>query len=305
MKRNTDQALVTYHFEHPSLARVSHAVFTRLGGVSRGPFASLNVGRSVGDDRAAVAENHARIYSYLGLSADRVATASQVHSNRIAVVMNDDGGRIFPNADGLVTNQPGVALMLRFADCQPILLYDPVHHALGLVHAGWRGVAQGAVRRAVETMRHAFGSRPEELIAGLGPAIGVCCYTVGHEVAAVMGYALPDWNEVLRPEGSDKWRLDLSAANAQQLAAAGVQQIEQAHLCTGCHHDEFFSHRADHGHTGRFAVVAFLQDRATVPQGATPGRRVERTAPDAFAEITSLDPPGLPSFEELMGATSA
>lgn len=304
MKRSTDQELVTYHFENLSLTGLSHAVFTRLGGVSRGPFASLNVGRSVGDDQAAVAENHARIYTQLGLSAKRVATASQVHSNRIAVVTASDGGRIFANTDGLVTNQTGVALMLRFADCQPILLYDPVHHALGLVHAGWRGVAQGIARRAVETMQHTFGSRPEELIVGLGPAIGVCCYTVGHEVAAVMGYALPDWNQVLIPEGDDHWRFDLSAANAQQLTAAGVQQIEQARLCTGCHRDEFFSHRADSGRTGRFAVVAFLQDSITPPRDTIPRRSAETPRAETTIEITSLDPPGLPSFEELLKSST-
>ncbi len=107
-------------------------------------------------------------------------------------------------------------------------------------------------------------------------------------------------NQALSHEGNDKWRLDLSAANAQQLAAAGVQQMEQAHLCTGCHHHEFFSHRADHGHTGRFAVVDFVQDRATPPRDAIRRRRAEATTLNPIAEITSLDPPGLPSFEELL-----
>jgi YfiH family protein len=199
--RQDSNRLVTYRFESLAVEGLVHAVFTRLGGASRGPFATLNVGHTVGDDETAVAENHARIFSHLGLTCDRVVTARQVHGNRVAVVTAGDAGRVIPTTDGLVTDTPGLALMLRFADCQPILLYDPVHHALGLIHAGWRGVAEGIAYRAVETMQAAFGSRPQELLAGLGPAIGSCCYTVGHKVAAVMGYALPDWSQVMSLEG--------------------------------------------------------------------------------------------------------
>jgi YfiH family protein len=302
LRQDTD-GLVTYRFENLDTAGLIHAVFTRLGGVSRGSFATLNVGRTVGDDAEAVAENHARIYAHLGVDAGQVATAGQVHGNHVAVVQAGDGGRLFPNTDGLVTAEPGIALMLRFADCQPILLYDPAHHALGLAHAGWRGVAQGIALRAVEKMQEVFGSRPAELIAGLGPAIGPCCYTVGHDVAAAMGYALPDWSRVLVPHGEEAWQLDLPAANAQQLAAAGVRTIEQAELCTATHNDEFFSHRADQGRTGRFAVVAFLKEW---DQGLTEGKPEIREQESGLAvretttatEIDLLHPPGFPPFGE-------
>jgi YfiH family protein len=299
--RQDADGLVTYQFESLAAAGLVHAVFSRLGGASRGPFATLNVGCSVGDDEAAVAENHARIYAHLGLEAEQVATARQVHGNHVAVVAAEDGGRVFANTDGLVTDVPGVALMLRFADCQPILLYDAVHQALGLVHAGWRGLAQGVALRAVEKMQEVFGSRPAELIAGLGPAIGPCCYTVGHEVAAAMGYALPDWDQVMSPKGEDAWRLDLSAANAQQLAAARVANIEQAHLCTSCHNDEFFSHRAEAGRTGRFATVAYLK-RGSRESGIrwAVARRSE-AATEEETSVDSLDPPGFPSFGEVLG----
>jgi hypothetical protein len=210
-------------------------------------------------------------------------------------------GQIIPNTDGLVTDEPGLALLLRFADCQPILLYDPEHHALGLAHAGWRGVVQGIARRTVEAMQEAFGTRPETLIAGLGPAIGPCCYTVGHKVAAAMGYALPDWNRVMRAIGEDTWRFDLPAANAQQLAATGVRAIEQAHICTACHNDEFFSHRADHGTTGRFAVVAYLKASEQHPLSRKkPTPQAEPRSED-LAEIDSLQPPGFPPFQALLG----
>jgi YfiH family protein len=292
--------LKTYHFESLVAEGLVHAVFTRLGGTSQGPFASLNVGNGVGDDEAAVVENHRRIYAHLDLSAGQVSTAVQVHGNRVALVGGGDGGQLFPNTDGLVTGAPGVALLLRFADCQPILLYDPQNHALGLAHAGWRGVAQGIARRTIEAMQASFGSEPGRLIAGLGPAIGACCYTVGHDVAAAMGYALPDWSQVMHLQDDETWAFDISAANAQQLAAAGVKETEHAQLCTACHSDEFFSHRADGGRTGRFAVVAYLEpgtaSRGTHSQKAAGVKRKQISRP-----ADSLSPPGLPTFEETLG----
>ena len=299
-KQQTD-GLVTYHFEGFPAESLLHAVFTRLGGVSQEPFATLNVGNSVGDDKAAVAENHARIYDNLRLTARRTASPYQVHGSRVALVteahVGSDTRQVFASTDGLVTNVPGIALFLRFADCQPILLYDPTNHALGLIHAGWRGVAQAIARRAVEAMQEAYSSKPKDIIAALGPAIGPCCYTVGHNVAAAMGYVLPDWKQVMTGNG-DKWQLDLSAANAQLLSAAGVEAVDQADLCTACHVDEFFSHRAENGRTGRFAVVAHLKPRAG--QGERHSARPE-TVIDQSDRATahgSIEPPGLPSLSE-------
>jgi YfiH family protein len=316
LRREVSHELVTYQFENPAFAGIEHAVFTRLGGVSRGSLASLNVGRSVGDDPDAVAENLRRIYAHLGVGAGQVVTPWQVHSNRIVAVSGHNAGQILPNTDGLVTATPGLALLLRFADCQPILLYDPEHHALGLVHAGWRGAAQGAAFRAVEAMQAFFGTRPGTLVAGLGPAIGPCCYVVGDEVAAAMGYALPDWRRVMHPlpvppveqgvqgeepAGATAWRFDLPAANAQQLAAAGVASIEHAGLCTACHSDEFYSHRASNGQTGRFAVVAFLGLRpAGLPSDRAEAQPAEPRRQSEPAALDSLAPPGFPSFQELL-----
>lgn len=299
MLRCDQNGLVTYHFETLAIEGLVHAVFTRLGGVSQGPFATLNVGRSVGDDQAAVAENLARVLAHLGLSAEQVATAYQVHGNRVALVSAADAGRMFSGTDGLITDAPGVALLLRFADCQPILLYDPVHHALGLAHAGWRGVAQGIARRAVEAMQAAFGSRPRELLAGLGPAIGPCCYQVGQDVASAMSYVLSGWNRVMHPDG-ERWRLDLPAANAHQLVAAGVsrRQIEQARLCTSCRNDEFFSHRGDNGMTGRFAVVAYLEPRS---RGAAEQGGKGAAGQKGEGAWDSIQPPGFPAFGEVVG----
>ncbi len=314
MLRRTDNGLVTYHFQRLTAEGLVHAIFTRLGGISREPFATLNVGRSVGDEEAAVVQNLARVYASLGLTPNQVATAHQVHSNRVAVVTAQDGGQLMPATDALVTDTPGLAILLRFGDCQPIILYDPARRAMGLVHAGWRGLAQGIARRAVEAMQEAFGSKPADLLAGLGPAIGPCCYTVGDDVASALGYALPDWRKVMQADPSGTgWRLDLPAANAQQLAAAGVRvrRMEQAGLCTACHNDEFFSHRADNGRTGRFAVVAYLPtgDQArNQPAAAQPhqeSREQEQAIPteDARTLADTLQPPGLPGFDEMLGET--
>lgn len=291
-----------YRFGSLMTEGLSHAVFSRLGGVSIGPLASLNVGRNVGDDPDTLAENHARIYEQLGVDPESVTSAQQVHGNHIEVVRMQDSGKLFANTDGLVTRSPGIPLMLRFADCQPIILYDPEQQALGLAHAGWRGVALGIALRTVEAMQSVFGTRPSILMAGLGPAIGPCCYEVGQDTATAMSYALPDWRQVLRPQG-EGWRLDLPAANEQQLRAAGVELIEQAALCTSCHKSQFFSHRAEGGLTGRFAVLAFLEhgseDRgsgdAFVPHKALDTQ--ESSSP------MSLSPPGFPTFQESLRGT--
>ena len=302
MYRRDDDRLPTYHFDSLVRESMAHAVFTRIGGVSHEPFSTLNVGGSVGDDVDAVAENHARIYAHMEQGAASTVSPQQVHGNQVAVVTVKDAGSVIPGTDGLVTSVPGLALLLRFADCQPILLYDPVQHGVGLIHAGWRSIAQAIARRAVETMERELGTRPEDIIAGLGPAIGPCCYTVGDNVASAMGYVLEDWDRALTSDG-DRWRLDLSEANRQQLAAAGVRHIEQADLCTACHNREFFSHRADKGHTGRFAVVAYLkagmESTARVPQK----RNMGQSETGEIEEPDSLHPPGLPAFEENPGGS--
>jgi polyphenol oxidase len=298
--RETNNDLVVYRFESLDQPGLAHAVFTRCGGVSRGTLATLNVGSNVGDEPSALAENQRRIYTHLGIQAGQVVTTRQVHGNKVALVTELDAGAILASTDGLATQQPNLALFLRFADCQPILLYDPVHHSLCLLHAGWQGIALGIAHRGVELMQSAFGSRPEDLVAGLGPAIGPCCYIVGDNVAAAMGYALPDWSQVMAP-AQGGWRLDLWAANAQQLKAAGVTRLEQSGLCTSCHVQHFYSHRAERGVTGRFAVVAFLRPRGQAVtrllDGGSwqPGRSGSAPTPD------SLDAPGLPKLWEQPG----
>ncbi len=247
------------YYTFPHLGRgVKHAIFTRLGGFSHSPFDGLNVGHLVGDEDKAVEANHRIIYETLDLNTMEVVTARQVHSHAVAVVGPKDKGRIVPATDGLVTETPGLALMLRFADCLPILLYDPEKQVIGLGHAGWRGTVGLLAQRLAETMREEFSCHLAQVRAGLGPAIGPCCYSVGEEVGEAVRAVLPDSSGAL-VERADGIYLDLWEANRWQLSQIGIQKIEVAKICTVCNTDEFFSHRAEGERTGRFAVLMTLR----------------------------------------------
>jgi len=248
--------LVYYRFANlASYDEVLHGVFTRLGGVSPSPYDSLNVGHFIGDDHQAVEANHALICQALGISRGDVATAHQVHGSRVALVRTEDRGRVIAATDALITDTPGVALMLRFADCLPVLLYDPVRRAVGLAHAGWKGTVKGIAAKTALAMMDVYGSRPADIVAGLGPCIGPCCYQVGTEVIEAVKASFNDWQRLLRSQGGGSVHFDLWEANRRQLAGLGIEEIEVLQFCTACRTDEFFSHRAEGGCTGRFAVI--------------------------------------------------
>lgn len=241
-----------------SFDKVRHAVATRRGGVSHHPFASLNLNVGVGDTPAAVRENRQRLCRAVGVSPQHLVECRMEHGTGVAKVGLDDRGRRMPGVDALMTDAPQVPLLLTYADCVPIILYDPARHAVALVHAGWRGTVGGIAAAVTQAMRDAFGSRPEEIVAAIGPAIGVCCYPVGSEVIQAVRRAFPDADSLLTFSNGDWPHFDLWQANARQLREAGIGQVEVAGVCTACHRDRFFSHRADSGRTGRFGVLAML-----------------------------------------------
>jgi YfiH family protein len=193
----------------------------------------------------------------LGIRLTQVVSPHQVHSNRVARVTPEDGDTVIPETDALITDDPGLALLLRFADCVPVLYYDPVHNAAGLAHAGWRGVAAGVAPATVSAMAAHFGSDPAEIWAGVGPCIGPDHYVVGEEVVTAIQATLPFGIEVAQ-QRQNTWVIDLAAAVRAQLHAVGVKQVDLADLCTACRTDEWYSHRGEHGHTGRFGVVVML-----------------------------------------------
>jgi YfiH family protein len=233
-----------------SIPGVVHAVSTRAGGVSEGRCESLNVSYTVDDETERVDENLRRLAHAIGTERDRFVWPYQVHGRTVTVV--DANTPLREKCDVLITQSPERTLLLRYADCTPVLLADPKKNALGAVHAGWRGSAVRAASAAVEAMRDRFGSNPRDIVAGIGPAIGPCCYEVGDDVHE----AFAD-----RPWLLHERRLDLWEANRHALLEAGVpeQNVEVAGICTQCESERFFSHRANGGQpAGRFAAVIRL-----------------------------------------------
>jgi YfiH family protein len=258
LQRVNDDELVYYQFSlWPTLR---HGVFTRLGGMSQSPWASLNMGGNVGDDPENVRRNHDLMYASLQVNRDRVCTVWQVHSADIFVASEPNPERRWlAQADGIVTDRLDTPLTMRFADCTPLLFHDPVQGVIGMAHAGWRGTVQGVGAKTVQTMVETYGSKPSNIQAGIGPSIGQASYQVGEEVVeAVYGYFGTVDGLVARDSTDGTAYLDLWAANRLDLERAGVEQIEVAGICTAQNTDEFFSHRAEKGRTGRFGAVLSL-----------------------------------------------
>jgi YfiH family protein len=234
-----------------------HAVTTRAGGASRGPFAALNLGLRTGDDPAVVGANRRLLAAALGAPGEPVFPR-QVHGARVAVLEDGDPGE----ADGIATARAGVAVGVLGADCPGVLLVDPARRALAVVHAGWRGTLAGAVPAAVATLRARFGADAARVRAGIGPGISAPRYEVGPEVADAFRAGSPDADACLSPGRGDRAHLDLRAAIRLQLLACGVPpaSIETLDACTYDDGDLFFSHRRDGERTGRHAVAAMWRD---------------------------------------------
>lgn len=240
---------------------LTYAAFTRHGGVSAHPYDTLNMSYTVQDDPERVKVNRERAIRAVGWDPECVVSARQVHGRQVVAVSRAMvGGPDLPETDALVTNEPGVLLLLKFADCVPIVLWDPKRRVVGLVHAGWRGTVLETPAAALELMRQRYGCHPSSVLAGIGPSIGPCCYEVGTEVVAAASTLFAGTTVIQQVDGSH--RMDLWGANAETLMRAGVaeENIAVAGVCTRCHHDQFFSHRAAKGIAGRFGVVAGIRD---------------------------------------------
>lgn len=259
MLREHEANGVTY-FTFPTLTDlgVRHVIGSRVGGVSEAPFATLNVSASVGDDPNLVQENRRRLAALVGVEPERFVTAWLVHGRDVARVNGEHRGQRIPYHDALMTDEPGVPLFMTFADCVPIIVYDTHHRAVALAHAGWRGTAAGIMENTLKAMHRAFGTQPEEAIVAFGPAIGACHYEVGPDVMEafrLLGRTPP----VFRSVDNGRAHLDLVETNRRQAASVGVSRFLTSGQCTACRTDLFFSHRAEHGRTGRFGVVVMLE----------------------------------------------
>lgn len=256
---------------------VAHGFSARAGGRSRPPYDSLNLSLAVGDDARSVLANRRAFAGALGVDAERLVVANQTHSANVRRVTDADVGAgaldhrtSIADTDALITEVPGITLALSFADCACVFLLDPVNRAIGAVHAGWKGTALGIAREAVRAMAREFGSRPDQLLAAIGPCICRHCYDVGEDVANEITRAFGSDLRVLSPFAEGKWRLDLRTANLLLLKEAGLLEcgIAISDECTSCNAGEFFSYRRD-GDTGRMGGWIALR-RGTQARYAPP-----------------------------------
>ena len=245
-----------YSFENLDKAGVVSAAFTRTGGVSSVPWATLNVGGTVGDDPERVAENRRRAFSAVNRPLSSMFDVWQVHSSDVVVTDRPrPANEAHQKADIILTRSPDVTLFMRFADCVPILLFDPIHKAIGLAHSGWLGTVNQVGRSAIAAMQSQFGTNPADLIACIGPSICADHYPVGSDVADKAGQAFEQKIDQVLIERGGQTHFDLWKANQIVLEESGVTNIEIAGICTACHSDEWFSHRGERGKTGRFGVL--------------------------------------------------
>ena len=241
--------------------KAPHCFTTRIGGVSKGIWESMNLGMHRGDDPEKVAENYRILGHCIGFEPEDLVLTRQTHTNIVRKVGRADCAgldhRNYPECDGLITNEPGVGLVVFTADCTPILLHDPVTGAVGAVHAGWRGTASGIVKNAVEMMVAEYGCDPANIHAAIGPNIGQCCFETDREVPdamiAALGSRASEFIEFYGDTG--KYHVDLKELNALWLRRAGVKEIEISISCTACRPDRFWSHRVTQGQRGSQGAI--------------------------------------------------
>lgn len=248
---------------------VRHGISTREGGVSEGIYRSMNLSFARGDKEEHVMENYRRIGAAIGVSPDRMTASSQTHTTNVRAVTEDDIGkgiaypRDYTDVDGLMTNLPDVCLVTYYADCVPLLFVDPVHRAIASSHSGWRGTVNRMGEITVQAMQRAYGSRPEDIVAAIGPSICQDCYEVSEDVIERFRAAFPEteWASLFYGKPDGKFQLNLWRANELILLRAGIKREHLAvtNLCTCCNSELLFSHRASHGKRGNLAAFLALK----------------------------------------------
>ncbi|HUV26287.1 MAG TPA: peptidoglycan editing factor PgeF [Anaerolineales bacterium] len=250
-----------FTFDSFSDGDITQAVFTRQGGISPHPWASLNVGGLRGDDPKRVYQNRVCSFELMDRIPESVYDVWQVHSTDVIWTTGSRPGSVrHRKADAILTDRPEVTLFLRFGDCVPILLHDPVKRVIGIAHAGWMGTVNGIVKETIVAMQNSYRSNPGDILAAIGPSIAVHHYEVGPEVEQMVDKSFGSSAKefLIREEG--KTYFDLWRANQYQLEEIGVNKIEVAGICTACNLDDWFSHRGEQGKTGRFGALIALRN---------------------------------------------
>jgi len=239
-----------------SYTNVTACFTTRHGGVSAEPYTSANLAFHVGDNPLDVVKNHDLLAQALGYERSRLIHMHQIHSDRIVIIDETFTFDTPPECDALITNRLHTPLMVMSADCTPILLYDPIRHVSGAIHAGRAGALNEILPKTIMMMGEYFGSAVSDIHAILGPSISGCCYEINPIIAEET--TSKGYSEALRREG-EKIFLDVNTILLIQLKQMEVQKVEVIEECTACHHDRYFSYRADQQHTGRIAGVILLR----------------------------------------------
>ncbi len=251
-----------------SIGMIEHLFTTRLGGLSKGIYATMNMSYTRGDEKEAVDENYRRIAKILHCELHDFVLSHQSHTTNIRNVTRVDAGkgivreRDYADVDGLITNVPGIVLATFYADCVPLYFVDPVHRAIGLSHSGWKGTVAKMAEVTVNRMQEAYGSNPADIIAGIGPSICQSCYEVSADVIEQFKETFPERRiqmKIFYEKENGKYQLNLWEANRMILIGAGIPErnISLTDVCTCCNPEYLFSHRASHGKRGNLA--AFLR----------------------------------------------
>lgn len=265
IKKKNDVTYLTYP-SFDAFPQVIHGFSTRLGGVSKGEYASMNLSFVRGDREEDVRENYSRLSHAIGFEPEDIVTSDQTHTTNVRVVKEEDRGsgiikpRTYKEVDGMVTDVPGLVLATFYADCVPLFFVDPVHKAVGLSHSGWRGTAGKIGAVTIEKMKETYGSLPEEIYGAIGPSICQKCYEVSGDVVDAFQNAFEKkyWDSLFYKKENGKYQLNLWEANRRIMLDAGVKEehISMPNICTCCNPDFLFSHRASKGRRGNLG--AFL-----------------------------------------------
>lgn len=255
----TQDGVTTLHCRAlDSIAGLRHCFTTRKGGISTGHLATMNLSFSR-EDRATVKENYRRLCAAEGFSLERITLTDQTHTANVRLVDERTAGMGMSkesdirDTDGLITNLSHTPLAVFIADCAPILMYDRQSGAVAAVHSGWRGTRQGIAAVALEKMAKYFGTKPQDVIAAIGPCIDKCCYEVGQDFRDE--WKREEDQQFFKPKANGKFYFDLKGANRLVLENAGVGEIYVCNECTCCNAELLFSHRATNGKRGNMAAI--------------------------------------------------
>ena len=268
IKENKGVTWLTYPaFEQ--FADIVHGFSTRLGGVSEGIYASMNLSFTRGDKDAAVYENYRRFAAALGFSERDIVTSDQTHTANVRIVTDEDRGngitkpRPYTDVDGMITNVRGLVLATFYADCVPLYFVDPVHHAIGLSHSGWRGTVAKIGAVTIRKMQETYGTDPKDVYAAIGPSICQNCYEVSEDVILEFqkSFAPEHWEKLFYKKENGKYQLNLWEANKIIFTEAGITEkhISMPGICTCCNPEFLFSHRASHGKRGNLGAFLGLK----------------------------------------------